>query len=67
MPTQGPAPNPKCKLNIFHILYTPTFFRLSHLYQEFCVHCIIIMNDGGDRWGVVDSYQSVDGGTGRGY
>ena len=21
--------------------------RLSHLYREFCVHCIVIMNDGG--------------------
>ena len=24
-----------------------TFVRLSHLYQEFCVHCIVIMNDRG--------------------
>ena len=29
------------------IPYTSTFVRLSHLYQKFCVHCIVIMNDGG--------------------
>ena len=27
--------------------YTSTFIRLSHLYQEFCVHCTVLMNDGG--------------------
>ena len=33
------------------------------MYQEYCVHCIVIMNDGGwDRWGEVDSYQGVGGG-----
>ena len=26
----------------FIIPYTSTFIRLSHLYQEFCVHCIVI-------------------------
>ena len=26
---------------------TSTFIRLSHSYQEFCVHCIVIINDGG--------------------
>ena len=26
---------------------TSTFIRLSHFYQEFCVHCIVIINDGG--------------------
>ena len=31
----------------FTIPYTSTFIRLSHLYQEFYVHCIIIMNDEG--------------------
>ena len=30
-----------------YIPYTSTFFRLSHLHQEFCVHYIVIMNDGG--------------------
>ena len=41
------------------------------MYQEFCVYCIVIMNDEGggagmDRWGVVDSYQGVGGGGGQG-
>ena len=31
------------------------------MHQEFCDHCIVIMNDmndgGWDRWGVVDLYQ----------
>ena len=31
----------------FIIPYTSTFIRLSHLYQEFCVYYILIMNDGG--------------------
>ena len=32
---------------IFIIPYSSTFIRLSHLYQEFCVHCIVSMNDSG--------------------
>ena len=41
---------------------------MSHLHQEFSVHCIVIGNDGGsDRWGMVDSYQGVGGRTGSGY
>ena len=35
------------KVEYFINPYTSTFIRLSHLYQEFCVHCIVIMNDGG--------------------
>ena len=31
----------------FIIPYTSIFIRLSHLYQEFCVHCTVIMNDRG--------------------
>ena len=27
---------------------TSTFIRLSHLHQEFYVHCIVILNDGED-------------------
>ena len=42
MLTGGPTPDPKCKLNIF-IPYTPPFIRLSHLYQEFFVHYVIII------------------------
>ena len=33
---------------IFHCTFT--FIRLSHLYQEFCVHCIVIVNDGWMGW-----------------
>ena len=29
------------------IHYTSTFTRLSHWYQEFCPHCIVIINGGG--------------------
>ena len=38
------------------------------MYQEFFVHCIIIMNDAGDGIGrrVVDSYLVVGGGTAGG-
>ena len=51
----------------FIIPYTSTLIKLSHLYQEFCVHYIVIINDGGggggqDRWGVVASYQGLGGG-----
>ena len=35
------------QVEYFIIPYTSTFIRLSYLYQEFCVHCIVIMNDGG--------------------
>ena len=31
----------------FIIPYTSTLIKLSHLYQEFCVHYIVIINDGG--------------------
>ena len=27
------------------IPYTSTFIRLSHLYQEFCAHCTVIVNE----------------------
>ena len=37
----------QAQVEYFIIPYTSTFIRLSHLYQEFCVHCIVIMNDGG--------------------
>ena len=45
---QGPAPDPKCNLNISSFLNTSTLIRLPHLYQEFCVHFIFIRNGGGD-------------------
>ena len=52
----------------FIITYTSTFIRLSHLHQEFSVHCIVIRNNGlWYRWGMVHSYQGVSGGIGSGY
>ena len=49
MLTQVPIPDPTCKLNI------SSFHTLPHLWdQEFCVHCVVIMNDGETGWvGVV--------------
>ena len=46
MLTQGPTPDPKCKLNISSFLTLP-FIRLSDLHKEFCVHYIAVTNDGG--------------------
>ena len=46
----------------FTIPYTSTFIRLSHLYQEFYVHFIIIINERGDRREVVHLDQGVGGG-----
>ena len=68
MLTQGPAPDPKCKLNI------SSFLTLPHLLD--CLICtrnsvsivlLLSMMGGLDRWGVVDSYQGVSGGTGGWY
>ena len=33
------------------IPYTSTFIRLSNLYQEFNVDCVVIINDGSRGWG----------------
>ena len=55
------------QVEYFIIPYTSTFIRLSHLYQEFCVHCIVIMNDGGwDRWGWLIHIRVWVGGQGVG-
>ena len=60
MLTQGPAPDPKCKLNI------SSFLTLPHLLD--CPICtrnsvsivmLLSIIGGWDRWGVVDSYQGV--------
>ena len=68
MLTQGPAPDPNCKLNISSIL------TLSHLLDglifttnSVSILLLLWMMGGCDRWGVVDSYQGVGGGTGAGY
>ena len=49
------------EVEYFVILSTSTFIRLSHLYQEFYVHFIII-NERGDRREVVHLDQGVGGG-----
>ena len=38
------------EVEYFIIHCTSIFIRLSHFYQEFCVYCVVIMNDGGMRW-----------------
>ena len=45
MLTQGPPPDVKCKLNVSSFLTFPHL--LCHFYQEFCIYCIVIMNDWG--------------------
>ena len=54
------------KVDYFNIPYTPTFIRFSHFYQEYHVHCIVVMNDGGGE-GVLDLYYDVGLGTGGVY
>ena len=62
MLTQGPAPDPKCKLNI------SSFLTLPHLLD--CLICtmnsvsivfLLWMMMEWNRWGVVDSYQGMCG------
>ena len=77
MLTQGPAPDPKCKLNISSFFTLPhlldclicTRCQVPHLLD--CLiyaHCIAIINDAGwDRWEMIDLCQGVGGETGGGY
>ena len=45
------------QVDYFIIPYSSTFIRLSHLFQECSVHCIVITNDRGwDRLGVTELY-----------
>ena len=37
------------QVEYFTIPYTSTFIRLSHLYQELYVRCVVIKNDKGMR------------------
>ena len=46
MLTQGPAPDPKCKLNISSFLTLPHLSDCLNFYQEFYVHCVVITKDG---------------------
>ena len=66
--SEGPTPDPKCKLNI------SSFLTFPHLLD--CLICtknsvsivlLLRMMGGWNRWGVVDLYQGVGGGTGGGY
>ena len=68
MLTQGPTPDAKFKLNISSFLTFP--------HSSDCLICarnsvsivsLLRMMGEWDRWGVVDSYQGVGWGTGRGY
>ena len=68
MLTQGPTPDAKCKLNI------SSFLTLPHLLD--CLICtrnsmsiVLLLQVMGkwDRWGMVDLYKSVGGGTGGRY
>ena len=44
----GPVVDRKCKLNVSSFLTLPDLLDcLIYFYQEFCVHHIVIMNDGG--------------------
>ena len=68
MLTQGPAPYPKCKLNI------SCFLKLLHLLDSLIctrnsvsIVLLLWMMAGWDRTAVVDSYQGVCWGTGGGY
>ena len=70
MLTQGPAPDPMCKLNV------SSFLTLPHLSDCFSctrnsVSIVLFLGImwGWDRWrgGVVDSYQGVGGRTRGGY
>ena len=60
MLTQGPAPCPKCKLNI------SSFLKLPHLLDclistrnSVSIVLLLSIMGGLDRWGVVHSYQGV--------
>ena len=62
------APDPKCMLII------PSFLTLPHLLDclvwtrnTMSIVFLLQMMEGWDRWGVVDLYYGVDGGTGGGY
>ena len=45
----GTCTRSQVKVDYFNIPYTSTFIRFSHFYQEYHVHCIVVMNDGGER------------------
>ena len=46
MLNQGPAPDPKCKLNNSPVLTIPHLLHCL-ICTRICVHCILTMNDVG--------------------
>ena len=68
MLTQGPAPDPKCKLEISSFLTLTLLLDCLICTRNFRpVVLLLWMMGGWDRWRVVDSYQGESGATGGGY
>ena len=66
--TQGPSPDPKCKLNISSFLTLPHLLDCLICTRNFVSIVLLLwMIRGWDRCGLVDSYQSVGGRIGGGY
>ena len=65
---QGLSPDPKCKLNISSLPTLPHLLDYL-IYTRNSVFIVLLlgMMEGLDRWGMVDSYQGVGGGTVGGY
>ena len=51
MLTQGPAPDPKCKLNISSFLTLPRRLHCLTCAKESHDHCVVTANDGGGGGG----------------
>ena len=68
MLTQGPTPDPKCKLNISSFLTLPDLLDcLICTRNSACIVLLLRMMERWDRWRVVDSYEGVGWGTVGGY
>ena len=68
MLTDGPAPDPKCKLNISSFLTLPHFSDCFICTRNsVSIIFLLRMMGGWDKLGVVASYQDLGGGTGGGY
>ena len=68
MLTQGPTPDPKCKLNIWSFLTLPHFLDCLICTRNSVPIILLLWIMGGwDRWGVVDSYWGLGAGTGGAY
>ena len=68
MMTQGPTPDRRFKLNISSFLALPHLLDcLISTRNSVSIVLLSWLMVGCDGWGVVDSYQGVDQGTGGGY